>query len=230
MIVGNGMIASEFSLNAENYLDCIIFASGVSNSNETNKNEFNRERELILKTINENSGLKLIYFSCILVETLKNDYYTAKLKNEELIKKEASDYIIFRLPQIIGKHGNPNNLVNYLKYSIVNNLEIIIYDNVERALVDVEDLVNVVSYCKDKITCKTLNFSGIEKLEVIRICNLIGDMVNKQPILKIIKDNSNWDTKNSDIINEAIIKIDPNGYTDGILKKYIKYEGNSIGF
>lgn len=223
------MIASVFNLNSNNYLDYIIFASGVSNSSETNQNEFNREKDLILKTIYENKNLKLIYFSCMLAGIIKNDYYDAKLKNEELIKNETSNYIIFRLPQVIGNQGNSNNLVNFLKYSIINNLEINVYDNVERALIDVEDVVNVVDYCKDKINCEILNFSYIEKLKVITICNLIGNILNKQPILKIIKNiNNNWNVKNSDIINEAIININSNGYTNEILKKYIKNESNCV--
>jgi UDP-2-acetamido-2,6-beta-L-arabino-hexul-4-ose reductase len=231
MIIGNGMIASEFNLKSENYLNCIIFASGVSDSNETNENEFNREKFLIIKTINENRNLKLIYFSCVLVETIKNDYYNAKLKIEELVKNEASDYIIFRLPQIIGNNGNPSNLANFLWHSINNNLEITIYNDVERALVDVKDLVSVVNYCKDRINRETLNFSGIEKLKVITICNLIGNILNKRPILKIvdgISGDNNWNTKNSNIINEAIIKIDSNGYTNKVLKKYMKNESNCI--
>ena len=224
MIVGNGMIATEFSLNSETYLDYIIFASGISNSNETDKNKFNHEKELLLKTIKENRNLKLIYFSCVLAETIKNKYYNAKLEIENLIKREASNYIIFRLPQIIGQNGNPSNLANYLKYSILNNLEIIIYDGVERALVDVEDLVMVVNYCKDKISCETLNFSGVEKLKVITICNLIGKTIDKEPILKIVNNigDNDWNIKNSDIISEAINNINFNGYTERVIKKYIK--------
>lgn len=232
MIVGNGMIASEFNLHSEDYVDYLIFASGVSNSKEINKNEFDREKKIILEIINKYKRLKLIYFSSILVEISKNKYYTAKLEIEELIKTYAANYIIFRLPQIIGNRGNSNNLVNFLKHSINNDLEIIVYNDVERALIDIEDLVMVVNYCKNKINHEILNFSGIEKLNVIILCNLIGNILNKKPILKITNDveNNNWNTKNSDIVNEAIVKINNVEYTNRVLRKYIKNESNNIKF
>ena len=224
MIVGNGMIASEFSLNSENYLDAIIFASGVSNSNETNENEFNYEKKLLLKTINENRELKLIYFSCMLVEILNNDYYKAKLDIEELIKNEASDYIIFRLPQIIGNNGNPTNLANYIKYSIINDVEIIVYGDAERALVDVEDLVNVVNYCKNKISCETLNFSYVEKFSTADIGGTDLES-EKIPDYKEIKQKiTDFETKEKE--NKIISKKFNAGM---IMDKYPELRGEKLG-
>ena len=48
------------------------------------------------------------------------------------IKKNSKDYIIFRVPQIIGKGGNKSNLVNYLKQSLISGEEIIIFKNTYR--------------------------------------------------------------------------------------------------
>ncbi|MEJ2498930.1 MAG: hypothetical protein P8Y46_06430 [Sulfurovaceae bacterium] len=50
MIIGNGMLAHEFS-DYKDDNDIIIFASGVSNSGETRESEFEREKELLTKTI-----------------------------------------------------------------------------------------------------------------------------------------------------------------------------------
>jgi nucleoside-diphosphate-sugar epimerase len=223
MIIGNGLIASAFELTKENYLDCIIFASGVSSSKENSDIEYNREKELIIKTIKENNALKFIYFSSISVGVDKNKYFENKLNIESVIKSYASNYIIFRIPQVVGRNGNPNNLVNHIKNSILNGNEIITNMRVERALLDVEDLVKIVNYCKDKTNHETLNLSGIEKIKVYTLCNLIGELLNKEPLIKIF-DNieyNNWDIDNSKLIDEATVNINKLNYNLNILKKYL---------
>jgi nucleoside-diphosphate-sugar epimerase len=223
MIIGKGLIATGFELSKEDYSNYIIFASGVSNSKEINDSEYTREKKLILKTIKENKNLKIIYFSSILVDTTKNKYFNNKLEIENLIKKNSNNYIIFRLPQIIGNHGNPKNLVNHIKNSIINGDEIIINSEIERSLLDIDDLVSIVNYCKDKINCEILKISGIEKIKVFTLCELIGKLLNKKPILKIINNDKydNWYVENSKLINDAIINIEPINYNYNVLKKYI---------
>jgi hypothetical protein len=58
MIVGNGNIAK--ILNDRE--GAIFFASGVSDSETIERNEFLREKQLLLKTINHNSFKRIIYF------------------------------------------------------------------------------------------------------------------------------------------------------------------------
>jgi hypothetical protein len=223
MIVGDGLIATGFEGLKEHYSNYIIFASGVSNSKETSDNEYNREKNLVLKTIKENKNLKIIYFSSILVDITKNKYFKNKLEIENIIKKNSDNYIIFRIPQIVGKNGNPKNLVNHIKNSIFNENEITIHSNVERSLLDIDDLVSIVDYCKDKTTREILKISGIEKIKVFTLCELISNFINKKPILKIVDDieYDNWYVENSKLIREAIINIEPINYNFNVLKKYI---------
>jgi nucleoside-diphosphate-sugar epimerase len=223
MIVGEGLIATGFESSKEDYSNYIIFASGVSNSKETSDIEYNREKNLILKTIEEKKDLKIIYFSSILVDITKNKYFENKLDIENIIKHNSNNYIIFRIPQIVGKNGNPKNLINHIKNSILNEDEIVINSNVERSLLDIDDLVSIVDYCKDKTNCETLKISGVEKIKVFTLCELIGNLLNKKPILKIV-DNieyDNWNVRNSNLISDAIIKINSINYTYNVLKKYI---------
>ena len=60
MVIGNGLIASAFE-RYKNNDDIIIFASGVSNSQETSELAFNREINLMKRYLNLDK--KLIYFS-----------------------------------------------------------------------------------------------------------------------------------------------------------------------
>ncbi len=54
MVIGNGMIANRF-FNYKNDEGKIIFASGVSNSKDTEAVNFQREFELLDKTIKRES-------------------------------------------------------------------------------------------------------------------------------------------------------------------------------
>jgi|LakMenEpi03Aug12_release.lakeMendotaPanAssembly.Ray.scaffolds.fasta_scaffold497489_2 nucleoside-diphosphate-sugar epimerase len=223
MIIGNGLLASAFRNSKMNFDDSIIFASGVSNSLEENQEEYDREESLIKQIILKNRDLKFIYFSSSSVGLIENKYYYFKLSMEKLIKDSTSNYIIFRVPQIVGKSGNSKNLVNFLKNAIINQEKLTVCQNAIRFLIDVEDLVNVVYYCKDKQNCKILNFYGIEKTNVIDLCNSIGNILQKKPVLNIV-DDKKYETpllKNSDIILEAIASINISNYTSNVLKKYI---------
>ena len=86
MIVGDGLIARAFKDSKLNYDDYIIFASGVSNSNETNINEFIREKKLLINILNQYPEKKIIYFNSVLSETKSNDYYIHKCRMVDIIK------------------------------------------------------------------------------------------------------------------------------------------------
>lgn len=225
MIIGNGLLGNGFKNSNYNFDDYIIFTSGVSNSKENDIKEFEKEKNLLVKVINENSDLKLIYFSSLLIVNSENEYYRHKLEIENLIKKNTDKYIIFRVPQIVGKIGNPNNLVNFIKNSIINKNSIEIYGDVERSLIYVNDLVNITFYCFDKVNSTTLFLSGIEKINVIDLCHIIGDILNIEPIYNKIntQQNDKWVFENSDLINESINKngICKNEYTKKILKNIV---------
>src|SRR5690606_10434611 len=96
MIVGNGLIASAFqSSPLKDDPNIVVFASGVSNSRETSKDEFLRERQLLLETINQ--GKLILYFStCSVYDPSQKDapYITHKLEMEDLVR-QSNAYRIF---------------------------------------------------------------------------------------------------------------------------------------
>jgi nucleoside-diphosphate-sugar epimerase len=225
MIIGTGLIASAFSKSEKKYDNLIIFASGVSDSKQTDVNEYRREESLILNTINENKGLKFIYFSSMLAGIKNNQYYNHKVNIEKLITDNAKKYLIFRAPQIIGHTGNKNNIINAFKNSILNENTVNVFSNAKRAIIDVDDLVNIVNYCVDKTTCSIINISNIEKISVFELVTKISNVMKTYPTIHLVNEdiNNNWDVENSEIINEAIqfLNINAQGYTDKIIRKYI---------
>ena len=224
MIIGNGLIASKFR-EYDNHNTCIIFSSGVSNSQESCTKKFNREKSLVRKTLDRHKNLQFIYFSTILVNFSNTEYNKHKLEIENLIKKTASSYIIFRVPQLIGRGGNKNNLVNFLLNSIQTGQDIVISKDVERSILCVEDMVKIVNYCKDKCDRTTINISGVEKKKVVDICKDMASILEKVPSINISTkvDHLNWNTTNSDIVEESFtdLGIVSKNYTKKVLFKYL---------
>jgi UDP-2-acetamido-2,6-beta-L-arabino-hexul-4-ose reductase len=226
MVIGNGLIGTGFLNSKINHDNLIIFASGVSNSKETDVNRYAKEKELLLKTIKENKNLKFIYFSSILTGIMENTYYSHKLELEKIIIDNCENYLIFRVPQIIGFNGNKNNLLNSFIESIKTGSEIKICKDTYRALIDIKDLVSVVDYCVDKINNQIIKFSSIQKISVDKLVSDISKLINKKAKTKTIicTCDNNWFDSNSQIISDAIsfLKLNDYDYTNKIIKKYIK--------
>ena len=225
MVIGKGLLGTSFLLSSENDNDSrVIFASGVSNSKETDIKQFNREKELILKHIKTDK--KFIYFSSILSDIVDNPYYNHKLAMEELVKTNSSNYLIFRVPQIVGYSNNPNTLMNYLIRNIKDSNEVVINEGIKRALIDVTDIVRIVNYCDLKATCLTLNVSFIEKVSVLCLYNKLCVSLSREEnvSIKTTHNDSNWNVDNSPLIIETIneLKFNQIDYTDDIIKKYTR--------
>ena len=223
MIVGNGSIAKAFKSNTLCHDDYTIFASGVSNSQETEVKQFQKELSLIKSVIEP--GKKFVYFTSVLSSQQSNDYYKHKFDMERFIIQNSENYLIYRIPQVISTSGNKLNLVNFLVEHIVNRQPIIVYQEVKRSILDVEDLVSIVDYSKDKMNRGYVNIS-IEKIFVEKLIKLIAQILNQRAITKVIEgigDFKNWSFENSDIVNEwmQINHISSKGYTAFILRKYL---------
>jgi len=106
-IIGNGDIASVLPDRE----DLLFFASGVSNSQETRENEYQREEDLLLK---QDQWNHFVYFSSLAIFYSDTRYTKHKLKMEKRVKEKFPIYTIIRLGNITwGK--NPNTLINYFK-------------------------------------------------------------------------------------------------------------------
>lgn len=223
MIVGNGLIANSVKgkFDDENF---IVFASGVSNSKEQNDNQYDRELLLLKQVILDNPNKKLIYFSSCSVESNKNTkYHEHKLRVESFIVDMTRNYIILRLPNIVGRPSNNNQLVNYFYYSLINDKEISININYVRHLIDVNDLPIIIDKLKseNRITLNVAFDNGININDLVRtieevagkkfhIVNTIDDgndyMIDNNQFLKLIVDDGEFNTKPKDIIKKYYTK------------------------
>lgn len=124
MIIGHGDIASV--LNDRE--GAIFFASGVSNSQCVDRNEFQRERDLLF-FLSETFWDKhcLFYFSSIGVFPCESKYYDHKRQMEDLIRISFENYNIIRLGNIDwGK--NQHTFINAIKAKQANGEPVEIRD------------------------------------------------------------------------------------------------------
>ena len=224
MIVGNGLIASLFTeCDQENI---IFFASGVSNSLETKKEEFLREENLIKKTIAENPNKVFIYFStCSIYDSSKveSQYVLHKLKMEQIIIQLCPQYLILRLSNAVGNGGNPNLLMNYLVRSVKNNEIINVHTKATRNLIDVEDIKNITNQLIDKqFFNKIINIAYPENYTIIEILEIMEKFYQTKLYLNLVKSGSGYAIDTHDVesyfIQHALTNKET--YLHKILEKY----------
>lgn len=224
MIIGNGLIASLFTeCDQENI---IFFASGVSNSLETKKEEFLREENLIKKTITENPNKVFIYFStCSIYDSSKveSQYVLHKLKMEQIIIQLCPQYLILRLSNAVGNGGNSNLLMNYLVRSVKNNEIINVHTKATRNLIDVEDIKNITNQLIDKqYFNKIINIAYPENYTIIEILEIMEKFYQTKLYLNLVESGSGYGIDTHDVesyfIQHALTNKET--YLHKILEKY----------
>lgn len=224
MIIGNGLIAQLFTDHDRE--DIIFFASGVSNSSETDPAQFNREENLVTKTLLENPGKLFIYFStCSIYDSSKTNslYVLHKLHMEELVKTHAGKYLILRVSNAVGKGGNPNLLMNYLIRSVAQNATITVHTKATRNLIDAEDIKNItISLLASQSLNRIVNLAYIQNYSIIEILEIIERFYKKKLDLNLIKAGSGYDISIPDIEN-YFIENKMQNKEDYLVKMLTKY-------
>jgi nucleoside-diphosphate-sugar epimerase len=148
MVIGDGLLAKAFRPNFADREDILIFASGVSNSSETDESKYQREINLLQENLSDNRTL--VYFSScsILDRSLQASRYVGhKIEMEKMVLSHPAN-VVFRLPQVIGFSPNPNTLTNYFFNKIMMEERLEIWKYACRNFIDIEDVV--------KIACRLL--------------------------------------------------------------------------
>ena len=143
VVIGSGMIAGAMR-NVSGWDNDVVFSSGVSNSGEKNEDSYVREIILLnnqLEKLDQSSFI--VYFSTTSIyDTAKtgNPYILHKLNVESILRSSNKNYIILRLPNLVGLSTNPNTLTNYFADRIRSGKEVSLNRYAIRHLIDVDDL------------------------------------------------------------------------------------------
>ena len=194
MIVGNGLIANLF--REKDRENVVFFASGVSNSLETEKSAFLREENLLRKTLEENPEKIFIYFStCSIYDSSKNAslYVNHKLKMERLVEDLATKYLILRVSNAVGKGGNPNLLMNYLVNAFHQEKEITVHTLATRNLIDADDIKNItLKFINENSFNKIINVAYLENFSTSEILEILEKHFNKTAKTSLVKSGQSY--------------------------------------
>ena len=228
-IVGNGFLAKKFKkynafFKKKNYF---IYLAGVSNSNEKNLKNLKKDFNRIKFFIENNKNFKIIYVSsCSIFDPNRRNslYLKNKIKIEELIKDKCDNFLIIRLPEIIGKSKNKNTLTNFFYSKIKTNDNFILYANAKRNLLDINDTIKLVLYfLQSNYEKRYLNIANLKFTNSLKIVKTFEKLLKKKANYKISKKKlKKWKINND--INKNILKknkiIIKKNYLFHVLKKY----------
>jgi len=227
MIVGNGLIAKAFINFDKNDNSVCVLASGVSNSNCENIEEFNREKNIIINNIKLNKSSRFIYFGTCSVddpERLNSKYVKHKLEMEKIVT-EQEKFLIIRLPQIAGYTKNNNTLLNFLYNRITNGKEFELWSKAKRNIIDIEDVVKITTYIiNNKKENNIINVANKRNNSIKEIVEKMEKTLNLKANYKLIDCGSEYKINTEYIYNisrKLKINFDKN-YTDRKILKYYK--------
>ncbi len=213
MIIGSGQLAKAFQ-KSKLKDDTCIFASGVSNSSCTDKNQFEREKNLLIDTLKNNSDKKFVYFSsCALsaIEYPKNDYYKHKANMEDIIKEHSNNYYIFRVPQLFGDLILHKTLINFIYKAIEHNHKFNIYDEAYRYVIEINDVQKLVENYLDNDGCITIDLANPYRYKVLDIVQIFEKLLGKKAHYEVIQKEDKYTldlTSLEDFVKEKRIDID----------------------
>lgn len=220
MIVGSGLIASAFKESDFHLLHHVIFASGVSNSNETDSKPYLREMELIERYLDKSTTF--VYFSTTSVfdpTRQESIYIRHKVNVENFLRQNASSYLIVRLPIMIGHSSNPYTLINFLVNSIKTKTLVHLQSKACRNLLDIDDLLPLLEpfLIADPVKSE-VNILGSRSITVPDLIKALEENLQ-------LKGNYVWENTGAcfDVPEgrgDVIYKEDAN-YIQKILKKYL---------
>ena len=224
MIIGNGLIAKtlvEFKDNP----DVVIFASGVSNSQEVDSLAFAREKDLLLSQERDKT---IIYFStCSIfdVTAQQTRYVKHKIAMENLLRYNFSKFKIIRLPSVLGNNNNPHTLFNHILNKINLGEEVTVVRNAWRYLLDVDDLKIIIPLIIKADRNSSMNITYGNVITVLSIVEILSALLNKEVKINLVNGGIPFHINNSEF-TQLLLENNCNIYSDeynvNCLKKYLK--------
>ena len=164
----------------------------------------NLEREILkFKDFTQKNKKKLIYISTYSVnDNSRNNklYVKNKIKIEKIIKRDNDEYIIIRLPEIIGKTKNLNTLTNFFYNNIINNRPFKVFKNSRRNLLDIDDAIkNCLKIIrKNKKKNRIINLLNKKFNTPLQIVTNLEKILQKKGVYKFNNNKINkWSLKNN---------------------------------
>jgi nucleoside-diphosphate-sugar epimerase len=226
MVIGSGIVAKSFELYNESE-DVIIFASGVSNSKLAVRSEFEREQNLLIKTLEKHEGVPVVYFSTFNLydpEENNSPYCLHKLNMEELIAANSIDYKIFRLGHVASYSAKQYTILSFLYNAIKDGGYFELWKYASRNIIDIEDVSKICSFIIDNnlYSNQITNICNSKNSTILEIVSILERILHKKANYSLVDkggcpvvDNSKIKT----IAKDLCLNFD-DFYVDKVIYKY----------
>ncbi len=199
MIIGSGLLAT--SLSKLSHENSVFFASGVSDSSQVNEIEFEREKELLVKSMKNTGTCEFFYFStCSIFDPslTQSRYIAHKKRMEDVVLSKPSGRVI-RLPNLVGPMGNPANLINYLTNSIKHGYPIEIQRHATRYLLGVDEMNTLFQAVVDHGTQQLItSLTPPKNIKVTDIVSIIESILGIKAMSILAESGSPYEINFSD--------------------------------
>lgn len=228
MVIGSGLVARAFSAykTDDRFL---IFASGVSDSTNTNVSAFNRERALLIRNLQEHKEKIFVYFStCSIYDATlsKTPYVLHKAEMEKIVIRENAHHYIFRISNLVGRSVNPHTVLNFFIQHIVSGTFFYLWKGASRNIIDIKDAFSICHYIlqEDLSFNKIINIASPISHDVMDIVNEIETFFGKKGNYEIVEKPGQSVIDTSDI-QKIITVLNINFNKDYLGKVINKYFG-----
>jgi len=230
MVLGSGLVAGGFKEFArdDRY---VVFASGVSDSTTQDKAAFEREEQLLEKTIREHADKTVVYFgTCSVYDPSQRElpYVAHKLAMETMLEERHPHYHIFRLSNLAGSTRNPHTVLNFFAQHIRTGEFFFAWKHAYRNIVDIDDAVALCSHImrSGSFRNQVVNIANSINYAVPEIIGALETILHKKGNYDLIDKGSNPEIDTdpiADLIRILDIRFDK-GYLDRSIRKYYSPE------
>lgn len=221
------MVAEAFS-EFKNEKKIVIFASGVSDSQEVRESEFSREKNLLLNSIKAHINCTFVYFStCSMHDpiAISTPYVKHKIHMENIIIKNCRNYHIFRVSQIIGYTRNQKTLINFIVNKINSGTLFDAWEMSTRNLIDIEDVKKIVTHILNKriYLNQILHVANQNSISILQLIQIIEEVLEKKAHYLIANKGAPYSNIDIDVVQDLSkqlnIKFDLD-YIARVIRKY----------
>ena len=230
MVLGNGMIAS--ALKKVDMQDVLFAGSGLSNLKGADPDERLRERNLIQEQVLLHPDKIFVYISSYSIDdhcpANNTPYLAHKVQMENLVKRLARRYLIFRTSNVVGNSRQPGNLMNFICAHLQSHETFDIWTNTSRNLIDVTDLASMTAASIDtghfNETLYLIHPADIAIYDIVRHFEAFSGIPGKYTLVNKGVYYQADKTLAVNLFNRLGLEKDPDLYTKGLIEKYFSSE------
>ena len=230
-VIGSGLLAKSFAATTFSR-NCLVLASGVSNSNEHLEAEFKREADTIETAMRAHPSSRVIYFStCSVLQKTHTPYIRHKLEMESRVAAAASSFQIYRLPQVVGPTRNLT-LVSYFVESVLLRRKVAVQRHAQRNLVDVGDVSRLIHQLveRDIGVNTTQSLAAAYSVHVIHVLQAIAEILDIEAQFDLVDAGESYDLPTAFMRqhfgpDDALMKP---GYWQAVLRRHVPAMASKI--